>query len=74
MSYVIEFMNGQSVHSQMFVIKKFEDSCNEIKDHSSDCYHSDVPKELEQLEQCSNGASIKTPDKEKEEVICPDAP
>ena len=67
MSYVIEFMNEQSVKSQMFVIKKFEDSYNEIKDHSSDCSHSDVPK---QVEQCS----VNTPDQEKEEVICPGAP
>jgi len=81
MSYVIEFMNQQTVKSQMFVIKKFEDSCNVINDHSSDCSHSDsshsdsshsdVPKELEQ---CSNCASTKTPDQEKEEVVCPGAP
>ena len=63
MSYVIEFMNEQSVKSQMFVIKKFEDSCNVIK-------HSDVPKELEQ---CSSDFT-KTPDQEKEEAICPGAP
>ena len=62
MSYVIEFMNEQSVKSQMFVIKKFEDSCNVIKDHSSDCSHS--------LEQ----SSVNTPDQEREEVICPGAP
>ena len=68
MSYVIEFMNEQTVKSQMFVIKKFEDSCNVIKDHSS---NSDVPK---QLEQCSSGASFKTPDQENEEVVCPGAP
>ena len=61
--YVIEFMNEQSVKSQMFVIKKFEDSCNVIK-------HSDVPKELEQ---CSSDFT-KTPDQEKEEAICPGAP
>ena len=62
MSYVIEFMNEQTVKSQMFVIKKFEDSCNVIKDHSSDCSDS--------LKQCVT----KTPDQEKEEVICPGAP
>jgi len=56
-------MNEQTVKSQMFVIKKFEDSCNVIK-------HSDVPKELEQY---SSGFT-KTTDQEKEEVICPGAP
>ena len=74
MSYVIEFMNGQTVKSQMFVIKKFEDSCNEIKDHSSDCSHSDVPKQVEQLEQCNHSGVTKTPDQEKDEVVCPGAP
>jgi hypothetical protein len=62
MSYVIEFMNEQTVKSQMFVIKKFEDSCNVIKDHSSDCSDS--------IEQCVT----KTPDQEKDEVTCPGAP
>jgi hypothetical protein len=74
MSYVIEFMNEQTVKSQMFVIKNFEDSCNVINDHSSDCSdcsHSDVPK---QVEQCSNSGFTKTPDQEKEEVVCPGAP
>jgi len=71
MSYVIEFMNQQTVSSQMFVIKKFEESCNVIKDHSS---NSDV---LEQsFMECSNGNGnvVKTPDQEKEEVVCPGAP
>jgi hypothetical protein len=65
MSYVIEFMNEQSVKSQMFVIKKFEDSCNEIK-HSD----SHVSAELKQVGQCS----VNTPEQEKEEVMCPGAP
>ena len=80
MSYVIEFMNEQSVKSQMFVIKKFEDSCNEIK-HSDSDSDSDVPKQLEQLEQleqstteCGNINVVKTPEQEKEEVRCPGAP
>ena len=63
MSYVIEFMNEQSVSSQMFVIKKFEDV---VKHHSD--------KSLTNNSNSNSSNVVKTPEQEKEDVVCPGAP
>lgn len=63
MSYVIEFMNEQSVSSQMFVIKKFEDV---VKHHSD--------KSLTSNSNSNSSNVVKTPEQEKEDVLCPGAP